>query len=115
MTANLAAKKAFRVGGTVLATLLVVLLVLNLSLGDQRVDYRIEHAYDVREPLFQRTMGRVLAPGFVEGNSIETLHNGEEIFPAMLEAIRLGQAHDHIGNLHLLFRRDCAPVRRCPG
>ena len=88
MTANLAAKKAFQVGGTVLATLLVVLLVLNLSLGDQRVDYRIEHAYDVREPLFQRTMGRVLAPGFVEGNSIETLHNGEEIFPAMLEAVR---------------------------
>jgi cardiolipin synthase len=33
-------------------------------------------------------MGQLLGPGLLKGNSVKALHNGDEIFPAMLEAIR---------------------------
>lgn len=75
----------------VLATLSITLIVQNLSLGDQQLDARIEQTAAARDPLFQRTMGRVLGPSFTQGNHIETLQNGEEIFPAMLAAIRSAQ------------------------
>lgn len=75
----------------VLATAIAVLLVFNLGLGDQQVDTPIEHTYSIEDPEFRHTMGRLLGPGLVEGNSIETLINGEEIFPAMLAAIRSAQ------------------------
>lgn len=82
------AKKAFHASLIVLVTVLVTLLVANLSLGDQQLDARIEHSNAVHEAAFRHTMGSILGPGFEEGNRIETLVNGSEIFPAMLDAIR---------------------------
>jgi cardiolipin synthase len=43
------------------------------------------------EPSFFPTMEALTAAPIVGGNSVEVLLNGEEIFPAMLEAIRAGQ------------------------
>ena len=37
---------------------------------------------------YRRALEGLLGIPFTEGNSIEVLHNGDEIFPAMLEAIR---------------------------
>jgi cardiolipin synthase len=42
-------------------------------------------------PNFERTVGALLDPPFVAGNNIKTLLNGEQIFPAMLNAIRSAQ------------------------
>ncbi|MGZ4964724.1 MAG: phospholipase D-like domain-containing protein [Limisphaerales bacterium] len=42
-------------------------------------------------PEFSRTTGALLDPAFVPGNNIRTLLNGEQIFPAMLGAIRSAQ------------------------
>ena len=50
--------------------------------------YRIECDYGVTDPQFRRTMGNLLGPALVEGNSTVTLLNGDAIFPAMLDAIR---------------------------
>ena len=44
--------------------------------------------YSARSPEFQQSAGALLGPNFVDGNSISTLVNGDEIFPAMLNAIR---------------------------
>jgi cardiolipin synthase len=44
--------------------------------------------YSARSPEFQQSAGSLLGPNFVGGNSISTLVNGDEIFPAMLSAIR---------------------------
>ena len=44
--------------------------------------------YSARSPEFRQAAGSLLGPGFVGGNSISTLVNGDEIFPAMLSAIR---------------------------
>jgi cardiolipin synthase len=37
---------------------------------------------------FARSIGHLLGPPIVNGNRVTALHNGDEIFPAMLEAIR---------------------------
>ena len=50
-------------------------------------EYIIRDMPAVHEPQFQRVMGSLLGPPIVEGNQAITLHNGDEIFPAMLKAI----------------------------
>lgn len=44
--------------------------------------------YAIDSPEFRQTAGSLLGPDFVPGNSITTLVNAGEIFPAMLSAIR---------------------------
>lgn len=73
---------------TVLATVIGILLAANLSLGDKQVDHRVPHRYPVADEQFVRTMGVLLGPPLVAGNRVEELLNGDQIFPAMLEAIR---------------------------
>ena len=81
-------KYAAIIGGTIAATIAIVLLVTNLSLGDKQVDWRTEHLYAVEDPQFVRTMGVMLGPPLAGGNRVEALLNGDQIFPAMLQAIR---------------------------
>ncbi len=76
---------------TILATIAVTLIALNLMSGDNRISYRVEHRYAVEDPQFLRAMGTLLGPPLVPGNQVETLLNGDQIFPAMLEAIRSAQ------------------------
>ena len=52
------------------------------------VTQTIEHRYGVSDPAFLRSMGVLLGPPLVPGNRVETLVNGDQIFPSMLEAIR---------------------------
>ena len=73
---------------TVVITAIVVVLLLNLSLGDKQVDRKIESLYSIAEAQFARTMGVMLGPALIAGNRAEVLLNGQEIFPAMLAAIR---------------------------
>src|SRR5690606_8291377 len=42
-------------------------------------------------PRFARTAGPLLGSSFIAGNKVGVLRNGDEIFPAMLEAIRSAQ------------------------
>jgi cardiolipin synthase len=50
--------------------------------------YRIVSEYTVTDDEFKRTIGNLLGPGLIGGNSVKTLVNGDQIFPPMLEAIR---------------------------
>jgi cardiolipin synthase len=49
--------------------------------------FGIEHLYPVRSPQFERAVGNLLGPQIVGGNHVETLLNGDRIFPSMLDAI----------------------------
>jgi cardiolipin synthase A/B len=69
-------------------TLVAVLLYANLTTPDQPVEHPIAHRYDTRDPRFRRTMSHLLGSPVVPGNRVTTLLNGDEAFPAMLEAIR---------------------------
>ncbi len=73
---------------SIVIALLVALVVVNLGVAERRVTTQIEHLYTVEDPQFIRSMGMLLGPAIVEGNKVQALINGDEIFPAMLEAIR---------------------------
>lgn len=47
--------------------------------------------YSAASPEFRQATGSLLGPNFVAGNKIVTLANGDQIFPAMLKAIRGAQ------------------------
>jgi len=72
----------------VFLALVAALLYVNLSAGERRVSHEIVHLYPVDDPQFFRAMGMLLGPDIVGGNRVRALNNGDEIFPAMLEAIR---------------------------
>ena len=74
-----------------LVTVCVVLLVMNFVTGEKRIERQLERRYATADPQFQRTLGVLLGPPFVSGNSVEALVNGDQIFPAMLAAIRGAQ------------------------
>jgi cardiolipin synthase A/B len=70
------------------AGVLLAIVIANLSSSSKKVEHKIEHLYGVRDPQFLRSMGSLLGPPIVPGNRVTALCNGDEIFPAMLEAIR---------------------------
>ena len=72
----------------VVATLFLTLLFLNLRAGEKQIRYQLEHRFAVADPQFVRSMNHLLGPGILAGNRITALQNGDEIFPAMLGAIR---------------------------
>ena len=87
----MANKTRFKVAWLIVGALLagvVTLVVLNLSAGGKKVGREIDHDYGIADPQFVRAMGSLLGPPLLEGNRIETLLNGDQIFPAMLAAIR---------------------------
>lgn len=86
-----AKNKMFLILASVLATLIVGLIVINFTLGEKRVTRDIPHLYTVHDAQFRRTMGVMLGPTIVAGNRVDTLLNGDQIFPAMLQAIHAAE------------------------
>jgi hypothetical protein len=76
---------------TALATLLIVVVSLNFTGPEKQLERKIEHRYSVSDPQFRREMGVMLGPAIMPGNHVVDLENGDEIFPAMLAAIRGAQ------------------------
>jgi cardiolipin synthase len=76
---------------TALVTLLVVVLSMNFATPEKKIERRIPHAYGTEDPQFMREMAVMLGPSIVPGNDVVALQNGDQIFPAMLEAIRGAQ------------------------
>lgn len=76
---------------TVLATLivsaLILLLLVNMATAEKRLERRPQHLYGSTDPDFRRALGILLGPPIIPGNDVETLINGDRIFPAMLKAI----------------------------
>jgi cardiolipin synthase len=69
-------------------TLLGVFLLFNLMPNQREIDRQLTRQYSTDEPQFRRSMGVLLGPPIIEGNQVEVLLNGDQIFPAMLQAIR---------------------------
>ena len=71
-----------------LATLFVV---RNFFPAEKKVGQAIRADYNVGDDTFVRTMGHLLGPPLVKDNKVTPLENRDEIFPAMLNAIRSAQ------------------------
>ena len=73
---------------TALVTLLLIVIGVNFATPEKKLERKIEHRYAVADAQFRREMGVMLGPAIVPGNRVVALQNGDEIFPAMLDAIR---------------------------
>lgn len=78
---------------TALATFLCVVIGLNFVTGEKHVSVSPQRLYSLEDAQFKRVLGSLLGPPIVGGNDVQTLRNGDEIFPAMLAAIRAAR-HD---------------------
>jgi len=98
--------------GSACAALLVALLsssrcafVDTYIASEKREVYRFDHPFDTENPAFRRSMD-TFGNLMVGGNSAELLKNGDEIFPAMLGAIREAKASVNLESY--IFRADGA-------
>ena len=73
---------------TIAATLVLSVLALNFMPGEKQIERQLVRQYDIHDPQFRRSIGVLLGPPILEGNKVEALLNGDQIFPAMLAAIR---------------------------
>jgi cardiolipin synthase len=73
---------------TAAATLFLVVAAMNFAIPEKRLERRTPHLYGIADPQFRREMSVLLGPSIVAGNRVVALQNGDEIFPAMLDAIR---------------------------
>jgi cardiolipin synthase A/B len=86
------AQLIWTVAATIIATLVVVVRVINFHSPEKKVQHQVRHLYAVVDPQFEREMGTLLGPAILADNKITALQNGDEIFPAMLKAIRAAQS-----------------------
>ena len=75
---------------TVILTVVAVALALNFR-TPSTLKRKLDHKYAISHPQFRREMGVLLGPAITSGNRVTDLENGEEIFPAMLDAIHSAQ------------------------
>lgn len=74
--------------GLILAFLVIILIFCLFFIRRHTLEYKIEHTFAVRDPEFVGSALALSDPILIPGNKIELLQNGDEYFPAMLEAIR---------------------------
>lgn len=78
---------------TILITVLCVVVAMNFTTSEKKIDRKVEHRHGVADPQFRREMSVLLGPSILGGNRVQAFQNGDEIFPAMLAAIR-GARHN---------------------
>ncbi|MGY1519938.1 phospholipase D-like domain-containing protein [Luteimonas sp. A482] len=78
---------------TIVATIVAAVVAMNFATPEKKIERKVEHRHGVPDPQFKREMSVLLGPAILRGNRIQAFHNGDEIFPAMLEAIRGARAN----------------------
>ncbi|WP_129648266.1 phospholipase D-like domain-containing protein [Peristeroidobacter agariperforans] len=73
--------------GALLAVAFTV-IALNFVQPERRIQRQVEHRYTTDDPRFLHELGTLLGPPILKGNRVANFENGDEIFPAMLAAIR---------------------------
>jgi len=76
---------------TALLTLVIAALAMNFSTSEKHLERKVAHRHAISDPQFRREMSVLLGPSLLPGNEVIDYQNGDEIFPAMLAAIRGAQ------------------------
>jgi cardiolipin synthase A/B len=66
--------------------------VINLTPEARLIQQTVPHRFDTSDQQFQRAMSAFSNGAISTGNAVETLVNGDEIFPSMLDAINDAKA-----------------------
>ena len=65
-----------------------IFISANIVTAEKRLRRRPKTLYTSADIDFRRALGVLLGPSIVPGNDVRILLNGDETFPAMLDAIR---------------------------
>lgn len=76
---------------TIVITAATIIVLLNFMTAEKKIQRKLESLYDVADAQFSRSISALLGPPFVSGNDVQVLTNGNEIFLAMLSAIKSAQ------------------------
>lgn len=76
---------------TAIGTYVLIIIIRQFIAPEKSIRHEIEHLYGVEDEQFLRTVGALLPPNILQGNRITPLINGDQIFPAMVDAIRTAQ------------------------
>lgn len=71
----------------VVVTIATVRVAVNFTTDEKNIQHRVMRMYSVDSPQFVLELSSLLGPPLVEGNRVTALFNGDEISPAMLDAI----------------------------
>ena len=71
-----------------LALIGIVLIFCLFFIRRKTIEYKLEHTFAISSPEFFGSALALSNPVPVSGNKVDLLQNGDECFPAMLEAIR---------------------------
>lgn len=74
-----------------IAGIVLAVFLANFVSSEKHIRHRLKSDYAVEDPQFARSMSGLLGLPLVGGNRVEALLNGDEIFPAMLAAVRGAQ------------------------
>ncbi|OGT57168.1 MAG: cardiolipin synthase [Gammaproteobacteria bacterium RIFCSPHIGHO2_12_FULL_63_22] len=75
-----------------LVAIIITVVAMNFISAEKQIQKSLEHRYGVSDPQFRRELGTLLGPAIIDGNRIQNLENGGQIFPAMLEAVKSAKA-----------------------
>ena len=84
----MAAFRTIRLWHSCISLLVLITTGCAMSYREKVVEHSIPRLYGTEDPQFSRTMGTLLGTDILDGNQVEVLLNGDEIFPAMLQSIR---------------------------
>lgn len=94
--------------GSVFITTLLLLVLFNIRTREAIERYFVKPTYTIGEDAFSRSMAGVLSADFCEGNSIQTLVDGEQIFSAMIEEIKKAQVSINLESFVCSSGRVCS-------
>lgn len=77
----------------IVLTVFSVVVAMNFLTPEKQLERKLEHHYAVADDQFRREMSVLLGPSIVDGNRVEALQNGKEIFPSMLQAVRSAKSN----------------------
>jgi len=71
-----------------LVAIVITVVAMNFMSAERQIQKSLEHRYGVSDPQFRRELGTLLGPAIIDGNRVQNLENGGQIFPAMLDAVK---------------------------
>ena len=89
-----------------------VVVVLLLVVAQDQETLRIRSAISAEDARYPAYLAALVGADLTRGNRYDVLTNGDQIFPAMLEAINGAQPAHQLRDLHLRRRRGRRPVHR---
>jgi cardiolipin synthase A/B len=90
------------VGAAAVGGAATLFLARNFFPSEKKIHHEIFADYAAGDDVFIRMMGNMFGPPLLKGNKVTALENGDQIFPALLEAI--GSAQRTITFENFLFR-----------